>query len=129
MPFLLALVFGGISPVIVAFVHLLVQEWTDFVLIDFTKWFVLPFGAFVLGFLGAIGVSLVNLAAERVVATTPVVGALLGVLTWYLCFRFMANHYDYPRIWDLITYLVQHEETTLLIEHEGVHHHVELGEL
>jgi hypothetical protein len=25
--------------------------------------------------------------------------------------------------------LVQHEETTLLVEHEGLHHHVELGEL
>jgi hypothetical protein len=120
-------VLGAISALIVAFVHLKIADWTDYWLFGTTYFLVLPLGGAFLGFAGALGVSLANVIREEAPLSNGFVGMAIGLFTWYLSYKLLANRVGFDNIWDGIFYLIDHADTTIMWKHEHHPEHVALG--
>jgi hypothetical protein len=117
---------GAISAWLTAELHLAIQNWTEYVFISWTLWFVVPVGGFVIGGLGAVGVTFTNVFREKdAPGTGAIIGAVIGLLSWYLAYRVAADAYGFDSIFDYMQVLA---DSSISLGVEINHHHAH-GEL
>ena len=123
-------ILGCVSAWVVAYLHLVIFNWTDYFVVSLTYFFIIPLGGLIIGFSGALGVTFSNLfRTQDAPLSGGIIGIIIGLLCWYLVYQLLASDAGYDSVIDYIGDVVKWSEVIVGVEHHHFHHHADLREV